>query len=120
MRQEHEQGRELLGRLDRAIDGAAAGRSPEVADFVTAASSYAELLHEHIGKEDHVLFPMAERMLEPGALSELAESFERIEREEVGQGVHESWLERADALTDRFGVERARLHRPSSSCGGHA
>ncbi len=119
MRQEHERGRELLGEMRAAIDGAAAGQPREVVDFVRAASSYAQFLHEHIHKEDHVLFPMAERMLGPNALDELAESFDRVEREEVGEGVHDSWLKRANALADHFGVERAGRHRPSCGCGEH-
>jgi len=52
-------------------------------------------------------------------MGELAQSFDHVEREEVGQGVHESWLARAHALADRFGVERAQGHRPSCGCGGH-
>ena len=117
MREEHERGRKLLLGMDAAIEGAAAGTSEDVAAFVRVASAYERFLTQHIEKEDRVLFPMAERQLRPGDLVELALSFDRIEREDVGPGVHESWLARAGALAERFGVQRAKPQRTSCGCG---
>jgi hemerythrin-like domain-containing protein len=120
MRDEHERGRELLASIDASVDGAAAGATEAVAAFVRAAASYAQFLQEHIDKEDQVLFPMAERTLGPGEMGALAESFARVEREEIGAGVHESWIARANALADRLGVRRAETRQISCGCGGHA
>jgi hemerythrin-like domain-containing protein len=120
MRHEHVQGRALLAAIDAAIEGAAAARPEALDAFVRAAQGYAQFLQEHIDKEDQVLFPMAERTLKAADMEALDRSFERVEREEIGAGVHESWVVRANALADRFGVARAKVGSTSCGCGGHA
>ena len=44
-----------------AIEGAAAGSSEAVTRFITHAQGYVGLLRQHIEKEDHCLFAMANR-----------------------------------------------------------
>ena len=106
MRIEHDEGRSLVGRMERAIDGAAAGRPEELREFIGAAHTYASLLREHIMKEDHCLFPMAERALSAEDRQQLVESFEQAERVEAGVGEHARFLRIADELAERFGVSR--------------
>jgi hemerythrin-like domain-containing protein len=120
MREEHVQGRALLSAIADAIDAAAAGGVTGVAEFARASAEYAQFLQAHIDKEDQVLFPMAERVLGPSGLGDLAASFDHVERQEIGAGVHEAWLARANALADRFGVRRAEPHRAPCGCSGHA
>lgn len=52
------------------------------------AGAYAPMLRNHIAKEDSILYPMAERTLQPSELSALVEAFERFERDEVGVEEH--------------------------------
>jgi hemerythrin-like domain-containing protein len=47
--------------------------------FVTAAREYADLLANHIGKEDGVVFEAAERLLGPSEAATLDEAFVRFE-----------------------------------------
>ena len=49
------------------------------------ARGYIDLLRAHIGKENNVLFPMADRALTPEDQAHLAQEFERFEAEETGQ-----------------------------------
>lgn len=107
MRSEHEQSRGLIEAMHGAIEGAAGGQSDAVATFRDAAGDYVDLLRQHIQKEDHCLFPMAEQALDPAAHAELEKVFVLVEREELGPDFHETYLKRADALADRFGVARA-------------
>lgn len=91
MLSEHEAGRAYIrGMADGAAklgtDPAAAGRISE------SARGYIELLRAHIGKENNVLFPMADRALTPDDQAHLAAEFERFEAEETGAGVHETML----------------------------
>ena len=58
------------GNADRGFDPAAF-RVPAL-DFVT-------LLRAHIAKEDHILFPMAERMLDPDVLGRLDTACSEVE-----------------------------------------
>jgi hemerythrin-like domain-containing protein len=60
-------------------------------DFVHHARGYADLLRQHIFKEDNVLFRIAEERLPEEVKTELLKGFERIEEEKVGHGRHEAF-----------------------------
>jgi hemerythrin-like domain-containing protein len=96
MLHEHTLGR---GYVQGMADGLAAykmgGGGAQVAGN---ARGYVELLTQHIHKEDHILYPMADRALSAAKQAELAEGFERVERERVGPGKHEAY----HALLDRL------------------
>ncbi len=59
---------------------------------------YIQLLRDHIYKEDNILYPMADQLLSPEDQEALGEAFERVEREEIGEGVHERYVELAHVL----------------------
>jgi len=62
-------------------------------------SGYTDLLRAHIRREEDDCFDVADRELPAAVQTELAEGYERIEREVVGGGVHEGF----HALLDRLG-----------------
>lgn len=97
MLHEHEQGRGFTRALREAasrLESDPAARAAVIAN----AMNYATLLRQHIQKEDHVLFPMADRLLPAEAKGRVAEGFDRLEHEETGEGVHEKYLALAEAL----------------------
>jgi hemerythrin-like domain-containing protein len=118
MLDEHEQGRAHIRGMVEAIEGATAGQSEAVDRFVTRAHGYINLLREHIEKEDHCLFAMANQALTEDDQQRLLSAFENVEHEHVGLGTHEKFLSVADELADRFGVARA-VANSSRSCGCH-
>jgi hemerythrin-like domain-containing protein len=65
---------------------------------IYAARNYVRLLHQHIAKEDQILFPMADRVIPAAKHDEVWEAFEKVEHEETGEGVHEKYLALAEAL----------------------
>ena len=73
LKSEHAQARSCMTRLDAAIDAYEkndpAGRDQIIADIACMGSLYPQ----HIEKENGVLFPMAEKMLSPAELADLAE-----------------------------------------------
>jgi hemerythrin-like domain-containing protein len=81
-----------------------AGDESARADVIRNARGYAALLRQHIGKEDGVLFPMADQVIPLAAQGQVAEDFERIEHEETGEGVHEKYLALAEALEREAGA----------------
>lgn len=90
MLSEHEAGREAIRDIDAAlpdVEQSEAARSAVAANLAL----YAQLLRLHIGKEDTVLFPLAERLLSDQEQEMLAAEFERVEQEETGAGVHERY-----------------------------
>ena len=90
MLHEHELGRAHLRGMDENIPAAAAGdaaaRRPIRRAMWKATSA---VLREHIYKEDHVLFPLAERTLSEEKQGRLVAEFRRVEAEEMGAGTHE-------------------------------
>ncbi len=71
-------------------------------------------VREHIHKEDHCLFSMADQMLTAEDQAALLASFDHVEIHHMGEGVHERYLELANRLADRYGVARAKV---TSGCG---
>lgn len=93
---EHDQGRAHV----RAI--AAEVEQPTEADKQVIAAHLAEyvaLLRAHIGKEDNVLFPLADQLLSVTEQETLHADFERVEEEELGAGVHEKYHQLAHELS---------------------
>ena len=101
-----------------AIEEAAAGNSEAVAQFAAHAQGYVGLLREHIEKEDHCLFTMADQALTEDDQQRLLEAFEHVEHEHMGLGTHEKYLLLADELANRFGVTRT-VGISSRACGCH-
>jgi hemerythrin-like domain-containing protein len=84
MLKEHHQGREFVARMRAAVEGLRSGRPGAADQFRTAAAGYAELLAQHIYKEDNILFMMAERIVGEETLTALAPEFERAEADYAG------------------------------------
>lgn len=121
MLHEHELGRSHVRAMAAAIDAAAAGDREAVARFSNHALAYIDLLREHIQKEDHCLFAMADQAFDEEDQQRLIEIFDKVESEEMGEGTHQKYLKIADELADRYGVPRAELgHAGHHGCGcGH-
>lgn len=98
---EHEQGRAHVRALLESVAEAAAGAEQAVGSFAEQAADYVALLRQHIQKEDNVLYPMAERLFSQADDERLVEAFEAIERDEIGEGVHEKYHQWAHELGNR-------------------
>jgi len=119
MRAEHAEGRRLLAEIERAIDGAAAPEPRASRAFAESSLRYTALLREHIQKEDHCLFPMADGALTNEDQAALLARFERVEQQDLGVAAHVRYLGLADALAARFGVRRQRA-TAEPCCGEHS
>ncbi len=121
MLDEHEAGRRHIRAMNDAVEGAAKNTPNSAAVFADEAMSYVELLHDHIGKEDQVLFPMAEGMLRDLDRDELFAAFEKVEHQELGVGLHHEMEEIAASLAKKYGVEPAskRGLATGGCCGRH-
>jgi hemerythrin-like domain-containing protein len=76
MRHEHVQGRAYIAEMEGAVPGAATGNQEARDRWLRAAGAYSAMLREHIQKEDHCLFPMADQGLLATDKEELARLFE--------------------------------------------
>ncbi len=100
---EHEEGRALRQQMAEASKDL--GRLENRQSLIDAARQYIQLLRNHIFKEDHVLFAMAESVLLKEDADRLVEAYQRHEREEMGEGVHELFHNRIHHLRKEFGLE---------------
>ena len=106
MRMEHDQGRQLIRGMELAVEGASSGDAAEVHRWLEHARAYLFMLRNHIQKEDHCLFPMADQAFGEADQRELERQFERVELEEIGEEHRRRYVELADSLADRFDVTR--------------
>ena len=78
MLQDHERGRALAKAMADALEPARTGDSDARARLVNAGHGYIDLIRAHIGKEDNVLFNMADEMIDPSACQSLCAAYDGV------------------------------------------
>jgi hemerythrin-like domain-containing protein len=100
MKEEHVQGRQIKEQLR------AATKASDTAGVVSAAGAFVILLHEHIEKEDNILFQLARRLLDKKQTESLRTEFDRVESDLMGEDAKRRYVELAKKLCDQAGVVR--------------
>lgn len=121
MRSEHAQGREQIKGMEQALNDFEGGNADGVNAYIRNAQAYVALLRQHINKEDHCLFSMADSAFSPEDQVGLLKSFEEFEIEDMGSGEHERFLRLADCLADKLGVAKVSAENRAHSdfCSHH-
>jgi hemerythrin-like domain-containing protein len=78
MLHEHRVGREYTAAMAAALDGTRGGDEDSRLRLTNAALGYVQLIRNHILKEDHVLFDMADQMLRGPICQRLCENYDRV------------------------------------------
>lgn len=99
--EDHEKGRELVGRMESRLSGAADGHAVALLEFRRAATEYIGLLRRHIAREDDQVFAMADRVLGPAEQRLLAEAFQRSDRARECPAHHGKYVALAEELSGR-------------------
>ena len=99
---EHQQGREYVQAMDKALAQFEKGDRKFVNEFLKTAGEYMNLLDQHIDKENNVLFPLAEKNLSELEQIKLWEGFEQIETEKIGVGKHEEFHRMLEKLENIY------------------
>lgn len=94
---EHQQGRQFVRQAAANLSAAAAGDRQAALQVAAGLAGWAELIEQHIDKENNVLFPMAEQVLDAEEKAELASAFDQVERERFAE-VHERYHQLAHQL----------------------
>ncbi len=97
MLQEHQEGRRLIRQMADALAG-----EVNTEGLIQAARDYIFLLKNHIKKENLVLFPMAEKALEPQKLELLYKGFVKHEENVIGHGRHEELHGVLEKLNEKY------------------
>ena len=80
---EHLLGRDYVRDMHHALSS-----GPDYLTFAYAARGYSSLLRGHVRKEDSVLFPMAEKILDPVRLGRMCSSFKEYQQSLFAQDRH--------------------------------
>ena len=102
---EHARGRDCLKAMDDSLDALSGGESGADSRFANAAREYLRLLRDHIEKEEHCLFTMADQVLTEADQGSLSEAFEALHTTCSESGEYRKYLETADSLGEEFGVD---------------
>jgi hemerythrin-like domain-containing protein len=89
MLREHEDGRAHVRKIAELSAGKLGER--DTVELIKHTRAYVELLTQHIQKEDHALYPLANQVLTTDDQDYLAEGFEKVEEEIMGAGTHEKY-----------------------------
>ncbi len=117
MLSEHEQGRAFVRAMAENIGAASEGEKSALQGFAAAANGYVQLLRSHISKEDNVLFPMAENILDDTDREKLHQAFGSVESEQMGEGTHDRYLAIARKLAEKYDVPGETIEHKSCGCG---
>jgi hemerythrin-like domain-containing protein len=96
MLNEHVIGRGFIRGMSQALAG------EDMDGFAQSARGYIELLSNHIRKENEVLFKMADQALSAQKQEELLKAFAAMERDHMGEGVHEAFHAMMDRLAAKY------------------
>lgn len=97
---EHKLGREYVSRIGETVSRKEWDRAGST--IVDNLRAYIQLLTLHIEKEENDLFPRADTCLESGVQKKLLDSFQVIEKEEIGAGKHEEFHTLLHSLKDIY------------------
>ena len=95
---DHVEGRARIAEAGEALPRAAAGDADAVEAVRHNLQAYVTLLRSHIDVEDNVVYPIADGILTGEDQRVLSAAFDKVEEEEMGQGVHERYHEMAHRL----------------------
>jgi hemerythrin-like domain-containing protein len=99
MLKEHTEGRRRIKAISEAISKAQEGNPATLQTISENLDAYIQLLRNHIEKEDNVLYPMADKVFTGQDQQSLSEAFDKVEAEQIGEGVHEKYHKLAHDLS---------------------
>jgi hemerythrin-like domain-containing protein len=109
MYHEHELGRGHVKVLASIAAGTGQPDGRETGLLLDHAGAYVPLLRQHILKEDHILYPMALRLLTGPELDAMSTEFEAFEARMHADGSYDRLRALGDQLVSRFRPDPARM-----------
>ena len=89
---EHVEGRRLTGAMREAAEQMQAGDQSATERVLENALGYVKLLHQHIQKEEQILFPMSDRTIPVEQHQAVNMDFDRIVEKDEQDGLREKYL----------------------------
>ena len=82
---EHDEGRAFVRRMKQNMKESACGNEAARRAWIAAVRGYAQLLRNHISKENEILFQLAENILSSEEQAELAVRFAQVQTQKLDQ-----------------------------------
>jgi hemerythrin-like domain-containing protein len=101
---DHVKGRAHAAAMAGAIPGIRTGDGDAAEIFGAEARGYSGLLTQHIFKEDHILYPMADARLTPDQQAILEACFADVEQNVIGEAQHEEFHRLLERLEKAYPV----------------
>lgn len=95
---EHEEGRRLAQGMRQATERLQAGEIRMREALIQNSKAYINLLHQHITKEDKLLFPMADKIIPIDQHEKIATDFAQYDTDAVGEDMHTKYFGLAERL----------------------
>jgi len=109
MLHEHTEGRARVSAMSRIGQGEGGLGNAERSTLLTSATEFVPLLRQHILKEDHILYPMALRLLTGPELDAMETEFEAFARRLAADGTEDRLRGLADRLISAFAPDAERM-----------
>lgn len=103
MLHEHVTGREYVKGMASGIALYKDGDKQALKEIYTNMAGYAELLQNHIGKENNILFRMADRVLSDKDHEELVRKFDEAMKSSASKNTSEYYIGKIDELASVYG-----------------
>jgi hemerythrin-like domain-containing protein len=104
MLHEHVQGRDFVKGIADNISVYKSGNISALGNIYTNMAGYTELLQNHIGKENNILFRMADRALSEADHQDLLKQFEEAEKMHASGSSSEDYIKRIQQLASAYGI----------------
>lgn len=88
LRDQHESGRNLIAQIKNSLAKYEKGKKEADKQLAAAAGAYVTLMQQHIHEENHVFYPLSEKVLSEEEFKFLEEEFDRFE-ENQGKGIYQ-------------------------------
>lgn len=101
---EHVQGRNFVKGMSDNLDLFKKGDDAAISDIYRNMAGYADLLFNHINKENNILFKMADNVLSVSEQAELLEKFEHVEQNRASGSMRSDYIERINNLAGYYKI----------------
>lgn len=101
MLNEHQLGRMFMQKLENALQEFEEGNDEARIDIIANSVAYADMLFNHIDKEDEAVYVYGEENLSEKSLKELSQGVKKVEEEARKQGLQDKYIGIVEELESR-------------------
>jgi hemerythrin-like domain-containing protein len=110
LRDQHERSRGLVAKIKESLGGYKKGDEVSFSTLAENMGYYVSLENQHLYRENHVFYPMAETLFSADEMAEFDAEFEKID-EKQGKGSYDKGLEMIKAIEEDMKEKFGAVYR---------